>query len=119
MTDPVAEQLVSWGRVARIETRGRQTGAIRTAAIGFVAEADGSFLIAAGSPQTDWARNLEAEPRCRLTIGQETFDCSAERLAGAEHAGTVRSLILRYGTPSEGLGRGPSFRLRPSPHEGR
>ena len=25
------------------------------------------------------------------------------------------ALILRYGTPAEGLGRGPSFRLRPSP----
>jgi len=22
-------------------------------------------------------------------------------------------MILRYGTPAEGLGRGPSFRLRP------
>jgi hypothetical protein len=26
---------------------------------------------------------------------------------------TKRGLILRYGTPAEGLGRGPSFRLRP------
>ena len=25
----------------------------------------------------------------------------------------IRGLILRYGTPAEGLGHGPSFRLRP------
>ena len=30
---------------------------------------------------------------------------------GADHATAVRELILRYGTPSEGLGSGPSFVL--------
>ena len=32
----------------------------------------------------------------------------------AEHARAIRGLILRYGTPAEGLGRGDSFRLRPA-----
>jgi hypothetical protein len=29
-------------------------------------------------------------------------------------AAAIRDLILRYGTPSERLGAGPVFRLRPS-----
>jgi hypothetical protein len=37
----------------------------------------------------------------------------AEPLAGADAAHAVRELILRYGTPAEGLGRGAVFRLRP------
>jgi hypothetical protein len=37
----------------------------------------------------------------------------AEPLDAADHARTIRGLILRYGTPAERLGRGPSFRLRP------
>ena len=39
----------------------------------------------------------------------------AEPLEAADHARAVRGLILRYGTPAERLGHGPSFRLRPSP----
>jgi len=37
----------------------------------------------------------------------------AEGLDAADHAKAIRGLILRYGTPAERLGRGPSFRLRP------
>ena len=48
-----------------------------------------------------------------MTIGDRSFDAIAEPLEGADHATAVRELILRYGTPSEGLGRGPSFRLVP------
>jgi hypothetical protein len=46
-------------------------------------------------------------------IGTRRFAAVAEPLEGADHAAAVTQLILRYGTPSEGLGRGPSFRLRP------
>ena len=55
--------------------------------------------------------NLLAEPRCRVTIGEAAWDAVARPLAGPEHAAAVRDLILRYGTPSEGLGSGPSFEL--------
>jgi hypothetical protein len=48
-----------------------------------------------------------------VTVEDRTFEAIAEELDGADHARAVRELILRYGTPSEGLGAGPSFRLRP------
>jgi hypothetical protein len=82
-------------------------------AVGFVEDADGSLLVAAGSPDSDWARNLEAEPRCTVTIGERSLALTAEPLAGPDHARAVRELILRYGTPAERLGAGPAFRLRP------
>jgi len=80
--------------------------------VGFVEDPDGSWRVAAGDPEADWALNLRAEPRCRVTIAGTVVDARAEELEGRERAATVRDLILKYGTPAERLGRGPGFRLR-------
>jgi deazaflavin-dependent oxidoreductase (nitroreductase family) len=90
---------------------GRRTGRPVEVAVGYVEEPGGSVLVAAGSPETDWARNLEADPRCRVTIGDASWDARADPLDGADAARVVRELILKYGTPAERLGRGPTFRL--------
>jgi hypothetical protein len=82
--------------------------------VGYIEDTDGSLAVAAGSPDAAWARNLEADPRCRVTIGGRALDMVAEELDAAEAARAVIALILRYGTPAEGLGRGPAFRLRPA-----
>ncbi len=110
------DDLVSWGRVLRIETRGRVSGQPAHAVVGYVERPDGTLVVAAGSPDADWARNLWADPACRITIGDDAFEAQARELAGAEHAAAVRDLILRYGTPSESLGAGPAFELRRLPH---
>ncbi|MEO8570341.1 MAG: nitroreductase family deazaflavin-dependent oxidoreductase [Chloroflexota bacterium] len=108
------DDLVASGRFARIETRGERSGLPRPVTIGFVddPEVTGAILVAAGSAETAWAGNLLAEPSCRVTLADRSFDAIAEPLGGADHARAIRELILRYGTPAEGLGRGTSFRLR-------
>ena len=80
--------------------------------VGFLEEDDGSLLVASGEPDADWARNLEVEPRCRLTVGERTWDAVAEPLDRSEAARAVSGMILKYGTPAERLGRGQGFRLR-------
>ena len=110
----IGDQLAGWGRVAIIETRGRITGGTARAAVGFVEEPDGSLLVAAGDPEADWSRNLEAHSDCTVTIGDRRARYRAAPLDDAERNAAVIALILRYGTPSEGLGRGPAFRLHPS-----
>jgi deazaflavin-dependent oxidoreductase (nitroreductase family) len=112
------EDLVAAGRVAGLVTRGHRTGSARAVAVGFVEREDGSLDVAAGSPRAGWAVNLLADPTCQVTVGTLTFDAIAEPLDGAESAAAVRDLILRYGTPSERLGRGPVFRLRPTAPRG-
>lgn len=107
------DDLVAWGRVVRIETRGRVTGRRVRTVVGFVERPGGSILVAAGSPRADWALNLIADPACRTTIGDVGRDAVARLLEGAEHADAVRELILKYGTPAEDLGAGPAFELRP------
>ena len=105
--------LVADGRYLRLVTRGRRTGRPRAVVVGFVEEADGSFLVAATDPNAAWARNLLHDGHADVAIADRVLAVVAEPLEGPDHALVVRSLILRYGTPSEGLGRGPSFRLRP------
>jgi deazaflavin-dependent oxidoreductase (nitroreductase family) len=119
----VGEQLAGWGVVAIIDTRGRVTGRPARAVVGFVEEPDGALLVAAGEPDAAWALNLEVDPACGVTIGERSGRFRAEPLNGSERNAAVTALILRYGTPSERLGRGPVFRLRPvaggsSPPEG-
>jgi hypothetical protein len=83
--------------------------------VGFVEREDGSLVVAAGSPGASWCLNLLDDPACRITIADATWTAVARPLAGAEHAAAVRGLILKYGTPAEGLGTGPSFELRCEP----
>jgi deazaflavin-dependent oxidoreductase (nitroreductase family) len=112
VTDEIGEQLAEWGTVLIVTTRGHVTGRESRAAVGYVEESSGSLLVAAGRPEAAWARNLIADPACLVTIGDEVAPYVAEELAGPEHNAAIASLILRYGTPAEGLGRGPAFRLR-------
>jgi hypothetical protein len=77
-----------------------------------VTEPDGSLLVAANGPEHAWGRNLLAHPHLTVEVGDERYAAIAEPLERADHVRAVRELILRYGTPSEGLGSGPSFRLR-------
>ncbi len=106
------DDLVVWGRVLRVETSGRVTGRPARAVVGFAEREGGAVVVAAGSPGADWALNLLAEPACRATIADASWAAEARPLDGPEHAAAVRDLILKYGTPAEGLGAGPSFELR-------
>jgi deazaflavin-dependent oxidoreductase (nitroreductase family) len=110
--DEVGEQLAEWGKVVRLETRGRITGRPVAVAVGYVEEPDGSLLVAAGSDDAAWARNLFEDRRVRVSLSDESWAAVAEPLDSAEAARAVRELILRYGTPAERLGRGTAFRLR-------
>jgi deazaflavin-dependent oxidoreductase (nitroreductase family) len=110
------DDLVLSGRFARLAIRGRRSGEARSVNVGFVAEPDGSLLVAAGAPDASWALNLLADPDCTVTIGQRTWAAMAEPLDDDDprRGRAVRELILRYGTPSEGLGTGLVFVLRPT-----
>jgi hypothetical protein len=83
------------------------------AAVGFVEGDDGSFLIAATEPSTNWALNLLADPNCKVTLEDASFAATADTVDDATQRNrAVAALILKYGTPAERLGRGPVFRVR-------
>jgi deazaflavin-dependent oxidoreductase (nitroreductase family) len=105
------QDLAAWGKAIRLETRGRRSGLARSVTIGFVAEPDGSLLVAASADATHWARNLLAEPRCAVELAGVRSARSAVPLPAPERQAAVAALILKYGTPAERLGGGPAFRL--------
>jgi hypothetical protein len=109
------DELVASGRYARLDVTS-ELGEARAVTVGFVAEPDGSLLVAAGSPDASWARSLATTPELAITIGERTYSAVAEPVddADPDRNRAIRELILRYGTPSESLGRGPVFRLVPS-----
>jgi deazaflavin-dependent oxidoreductase (nitroreductase family) len=108
----IGEQLAAWGKVALLETIGRKSGKPVQSAVGFIEEDDGCLLVAAGSDTADWVLNLRANPHTKATVGERSaaYDQAVE-LEGDERSAILVALILKYGTPSEGLGRGPVFRL--------
>ena len=112
LNDELGEQLAGWGKVVTIETRGRVTGRSLEVAVGYLEEPDGTLLIAAGSAESDWARNLALDASCQVRLGEASWPARAEPVTDADASRAVRELILKYGTPAERLGRGPVFRLR-------
>ena len=108
------DQLVGWGKAILLETRGRVSGATRRVALGFIEEPDASLVVSAAGEDTHWARNLLADPRCRVRRDGGWQPHSAQRLGPEAHRRAVAALVLRYGTPAERLGSGPSFRLVPA-----
>ena len=111
--DEIGEELVAWGKVVLLETRGRVSGKKVKSAVGFVEESDGSLIVAAGAEDADWALNLRHDPNCTATIGDETVQCVASELIDDERNRAIGALILKYGTPAERLGPGPAFQLMP------
>ncbi|HEX5825518.1 MAG TPA: nitroreductase family deazaflavin-dependent oxidoreductase [Candidatus Limnocylindrales bacterium] len=109
------DDLVRSGRFARLAIRGRRSGEARAVNVGYVEQPDGSLLVAAGAPDAAWALNLLVDPDCTVTIGERSYAARAEPLDDDDprRGLAVRELILRYGTPSEGLGSGPIFLVRP------
>ncbi len=101
-----------------LETTGRASGGPARAAIGFIEEPDGSLLVAAGSADAHWALNLELDPNAVVQIGDRRWRVTAEPIDGPLRNRALRELILRYGTPAEQLGSGPTFRLRPVTEDG-
>ena len=69
---------------AYLTTIGRQTGRPHRIEIWFAAEDGRMYLLSGGRERSDWVRNLQANPRVTVELGNET------------HAGVVR--VLQPGT---------------------
>jgi deazaflavin-dependent oxidoreductase (nitroreductase family) len=95
-----------------LQTIGRKSGKLVSSPVGFIEEDDGCMLVAAGSDTADWVLNLRANPHAIATVGEKSAAYNqAVELEGEERSAVVVALILKYGTPAEGLGHGPVFRL--------
>ena len=79
-----------------LTTTGRRTGRPRRIEIWFAAAADGSdiiYMLAGGRERAGWVRNLHAEPRVTVEIGDRRFAGVARIVADPTEDGTARRLV--------------------------
>src|ERR1700722_1287236 len=105
-----------------LTTTGRKSGAERTTPLGWVADGNGGWLIAASAHGAGgipaWYHNLAAAPdKARIEVNGTTIPVSAEQLHGAEREAawhTLTSAIPRFrGYPAKTDREIPVIRLTP------
>ena len=63
-----------------LTTLGRKTGLPRTTALNYVVDADTVYVLSGMGPNSDWLRNLRADPQVAVQIGERRFDGVAETI---------------------------------------
>ena len=76
-----------------LTTRGRVTGDPHEIEIWFAVRGATVYLLSGGGTEADWVRNLRAEPRVRLRLGDETRRGSARFVEDAAEDHRARELL--------------------------
>jgi deazaflavin-dependent oxidoreductase (nitroreductase family) len=78
-----------------LSTTGRATGRVHTIEIWFAAGAGGTlYLLAGAGEQSDWVRNLRADPHVGVRIGDRHWDGAAHVLTEAAERETAAKLVF-------------------------
>jgi deazaflavin-dependent oxidoreductase (nitroreductase family) len=88
-----------------LTTIGRRTGRPHRIEIWFAAHGGRLYLLSGGRERADWVRNLQANPRVTVELGDETHVGKARVLeAGTAEDQLARELLLgKYGRTEEDL----------------
>jgi deazaflavin-dependent oxidoreductase (nitroreductase family) len=93
-----------------LTTTGRRTGAAHTIEIWFGRHGDTIYLMAGARDRSDWVRNLQADPRVRVRIGDDALEAAARVVeADTDEDALARRLLLdkyQRGEELAGWGRG-------------
>ena len=78
-----------------LTTTGRVTGQPHRIEIWFAAAPDGEtiYLLAGGRERSDWVANLQADPACRVEIGDQVFAGRGHVVEGTAVDRAVRELV--------------------------
>ena len=66
------------GYMAVLRTRGRKSGVVREAPLGYVIWESAVYVWAGFGPETQWLRNIEADPRVEIVLPGRSFSGVAE-----------------------------------------
>jgi deazaflavin-dependent oxidoreductase (nitroreductase family) len=82
-----------------LTTTGRRTGSPHTIEIWFATHGDRVYLLSGGGERSDWVRNIRAEPRVGLRIGDRDMICRAEVVGDPDEDALARRLLLEKYRP--------------------
>jgi deazaflavin-dependent oxidoreductase (nitroreductase family) len=108
----MASAMLRLGMLAQITVVGRKSGLERTAIVNKKSAPGGGYYVVAGDESHQWARNLRAAGRCKLTVKGATAELSATELEDDERLAAARSLAPPF-TSADKAVAGPIFRLDP------
>lgn len=70
-------------RMVLLTTHGRRSGRPRTCALNYAVD-DGTVYVMSGFGRTDWIRNVEADPRVEVALGQDRWTGAARMVTDPE-----------------------------------
>lgn len=86
------------GHVMLLRTRGRRSGLLREAPLGYVIRDDAVYCVAGYGEPTPWFRNLVADPNVEVILPTRRFHGRAEPVTDpGEWLRTYRALIASFG----------------------
>ena len=87
-----------------LTTRGRRTGRPHTIEIWFVVVGASAYLMAGGRDRADWVRNLMADGKVTLRVGEESWPAQGRVVEEGtpEDAEARRLMLTKYSTPGTG-----------------
>jgi len=81
-----------------VTTKGRRSGSPHTVEIWFALRDDVVYLLAGGTEESDWVKNLRADPTVGLRLGDRDLICRGRLVDDPEEDATARRLLLeKYG----------------------
>ena len=85
-----------------LSTTGRVTSRVHTIEIWFAADGDTLYLLAGGGEQSDWVRNLRADPHVGVRIRDRHWDGSARVVTDAAEREAAATLVFAKYQPRYG-----------------
>ena len=80
-----------------VTVTGRKTGRPRTVALDLLAERDDGLYVDSGWLESQWVKNLRADPRVTIRIDRRTFQAIAEELSAEAGADVYLDWVERRG----------------------
>ena len=81
-----------------LTTKGRRSGSPHTIEIWFALQDEVVYLLAGGSEESDWVKNLRADPTVGLRLGDRDLICQGRLVDDPEEDALARrSLLEKYG----------------------
>ena len=82
-----------------VTTKGRHSGSPHTIEIWFALRGDIVYLLAGGSEESDWVKNLRADPTVGLRVGDRDLICRGRLVEEGEEDALSRRLLLEKYAP--------------------
>ncbi len=100
------------GYLMIMRTRGRKSGEMRDAPLGYVVVGDAVYCIAGFGRQTHWFQNVKADPKVEVILSSRAFSGLAEEVTDPDERRRVLGPLLRsMGAVAASMGMGNPNRM--------